>query len=68
MKLPQHLFALSRGEQRVVIIIVLVLLGGTMAKRAYDEATRPPPVPVPLGATPFASPPEDESLSAAETE
>ena len=68
MKLPQHLFALSRSEQRVVIIIVLALLGGTMAKRAYDQATRRPPVSVPLRATPFASPLEDDPHPAAETE
>ena len=68
MKLPQHLFALSRSEQRVVIVIVLALLLGTIAKRTYDQATRPPPVAVPLSATPFASPLEDDPLPAADSE
>ena len=31
MKTPQHIFALTKSEQRVVILILLALLAGTIA-------------------------------------
>jgi hypothetical protein len=36
MKLPQHLFALTKNEQRVVILILLALLAGAVANH-YRE-------------------------------
>lgn len=34
METPQHLFALSRKEQRVVIIIMILLIGATALRRS----------------------------------
>ena len=36
MKLPLKVFMLTTREQRVVIVIVLALLAGTVAKRYHD--------------------------------
>ena len=38
MKTGQHIFALTKNEQRVVILIMIVLLAGTVAKRYRDRA------------------------------
>jgi len=36
MKLPLEIFMLTKREQRVVIVIVMALLAGTMAKHYRD--------------------------------
>jgi hypothetical protein len=58
MKLPPHIFALGQNEQRVVILTVLLLLAGAVAKHyraqlfhnASPAMTQPNPAP-PLKAT-----------------
>jgi hypothetical protein len=37
MKTPQHIFALTKSEQRVVILILLALLAGTIAKHYREK-------------------------------
>jgi len=63
MKTPQHIFALTKSEQRVVILILLALLAGAIAMHYREKqshisnparATTQPPV------SPGASPTEDE--------
>jgi hypothetical protein len=36
MKLPLEIFMLTKREQRIVIVIVMALLAGTMAKHYRD--------------------------------
>jgi hypothetical protein len=63
MKLPQHIFALSKPEQRVVIVILLALLAGTSVMR-YREKRSHVPGPVNLvedaAATPSTTQPARE--------
>jgi hypothetical protein len=42
MKLPVRIFDLSKGEQRVVMIMILALIAGAFA--AYERRARQPPV------------------------
>jgi hypothetical protein len=65
MKLPQHIFALTRGEQRVVIIIMIGLLLGAVGKRYYDGRTHPAASPSSHAAP---SPPSTGEESAATAE
>lgn len=41
METPQHLFALSRKEQRVVIIIMILLIGATALRQYRHGRVRP---------------------------
>jgi hypothetical protein len=66
MKMPQHIFALTRSEQRVVIIIMVCLLLGAMGKRYYDGRSRPLAPPT-SSATPL-SPAADEEPAPAPDE
>jgi hypothetical protein len=67
MKMPQHIFALTRNEQRVVIIIMLCLLLAATGKRYYDRKMYPvtPMSPVSSGAQP-TSPADEEPAPADE--
>ena len=63
MKLPLEIFMLTKREQRVVIVIVMALLAGTMAKHYRDaklHTASPLPTTMQPTASPFASRPEDE--------
>ena len=62
MKMPQHLFALTRSEQRVVIIIILCLLLGAVGKRYYEGRFHGV-APASTSATP-AAPAADEEPAA----
>ena len=59
----ENIFSLTKGEQRIVIGIVVALLVGAIAKHYYDarsstgSSLRSTIQPT---ASPFASPPEDE--------
>jgi hypothetical protein len=55
MKTPQHIFALTKNEQRVVILILLVLLAVTIA-RHYREKQSHISTPVSSAAQPSRSP------------
>jgi hypothetical protein len=41
METPQHLFALSRNEQRVVVIIMILLIGATAIRHYKQGRVRP---------------------------
>ena len=41
METPQHIFALTRKEQRVVIIIMVLLLGATAVSQYSKRRVRP---------------------------
>jgi uncharacterized membrane protein len=41
METPQHIFALSRKEQRVVIIILILLIGATAVRQYSSRGVRP---------------------------
>ena len=41
METPQHLFALSRKEQRVVILIMILLISMTAARAYWHRRSRP---------------------------
>ena len=41
METPQHIFALTRQEQRVVIIIMVVLIGATAVRQYSKRRVRP---------------------------
>lgn len=57
-KLPQHIFALTKGEQRVVIVIVLLVLAGATAKHYRNRALQ---VALPITEQPAATPaPSDD--------
>jgi hypothetical protein len=64
MKMPQHIFALTRSEQRVVIIIMICLLAGAVAKRYYDGRMQPA-APVSSSAAPIR-PAADEEPTASD--
>jgi hypothetical protein len=59
-KTPQHIFALTKGEQRVVILILLALLAGAVAMR-YRETRSHVTTPALAPAQPSASPEQDTS-------
>ena len=48
MNTPQHIFALTKNEQRVVIVIVIALLAGTVTKRYRDVHSH---LPLPAATT-----------------
>jgi len=60
METPQHLFALTRPEQRVVLLIVLGLLFVTGFSR-YRKAQSAVPQPVPAQTATNSKPPADEN-------
>ena len=60
MKMPQHIFALTRSEQRAVILIMIALLAGAAARQYHDWSLRPA-LPSSSIAAPAASPLDEES-------
>jgi len=54
MKTPQHIFALTKSEQRVVILILLALLAGAIAMH-YREKQSHISTPAADHATPTVS-------------
>jgi len=54
-EMKQHLFALTRSEQRVVILALLLAIGGVAGKRFYDIRQRPPLQPVSAETSPAPS-------------
>jgi hypothetical protein len=63
MKLPQHIFALSKNEQRVIILILLALLAGAVANHYRQARSHISTPPAPTGESsvrPEPSPAEDE--------
>ena len=62
MKIPE-MFLLTKREQRVVIIIVMALLVGAIAKHYYEAQSHSDspgsPITQPM-TSPMPSPPEDE--------
>jgi hypothetical protein len=60
METPQHLFALTRPEQRVVLLIVLGLLFAA-AFSHYRRTEGTLPQPVQIQAKPDSKPPADEN-------
>jgi len=63
MKMPQHIFALTKSEQRVIILILLALLATAVAKHFRETrshgATLPSATAEP-SVRPESSPLEDE--------
>ena len=55
----QHLFALTKSEQRVIVLVMLALLAFALAKFYQDHGHRPNPPPPDI-AEPVASPIEEE--------
>ena len=55
----QHLFALTKSEQRVIVLVMLALLALALAKFYQDYVHRPDPPPTGI-AKPWASPIEEE--------
>jgi hypothetical protein len=65
MKMPQHIFALSRSEQRVVLIIMLCLVLAAAGKKYYDRQLHPvTPAPPVSTESQTASPADEETSSA----
>jgi hypothetical protein len=71
MKLPLEIFTLTKREQRIIVVIVMALLAGAVAKHYHDTKSH---VPLSAPATPDGmapllspSPPEDEQASLEES-
>jgi hypothetical protein len=60
MKTAPHTFVLTRSEQRVVILIMLVLLAGTAVKLYRDHESSRLPLLSPSSAIATPSPPTPE--------
>jgi len=63
MKMPQHIFALTKSEQRVIILILLALLVGAVAKHFRETGLHRPTLPSTIAepsVRPESSPVEDE--------
>lgn len=68
MKNPLGIFVLTKREQRVVIVIVMVLLAVTIAKRYRETRWHiAPPTSTSVPAALSPSPPEEESKVPAES-
>jgi hypothetical protein len=61
MNTPQHIFALTKNEQRVVIVIMIVLLAGSVTKRYHDLHSH---LPLPAATTAPSPPLSDEDQTA----
>jgi hypothetical protein len=61
MDTPQHIFALTKNEQRVVIVIMIALVAGTVTKRYRDINSRPP-LPA-VTASPSAPIPDEDQTA-----
>jgi hypothetical protein len=59
MKDPLRIFVLSRSEQRVVLIIILVLIAGAFV--GYERRVHHPPVQPAAAAEPTRSPSPSEA-------
>jgi hypothetical protein len=62
MKTPQHLFALTKQEQGVALLIIFCLLLGAGLRR-YQQTAGAPPKPVPAQTSPNSKVPADENLT-----
>jgi hypothetical protein len=63
MKLPQHIFALTKNEQRVIILILLALLACAVAKHYWEarsHVSTAPSASAESSAPPEPSPMEGE--------
>lgn len=64
MKTPSNLFALTKSEQRVVVIIMIVLLTGTVTKYYLNQQSHLAlPATAPSGATPSSPLLEEEQAA-----
>jgi hypothetical protein len=61
MNTPQHIFALTKNEQRVVIVIMIALLAGSVTKRYRDLHSH---LPLPAATTAPSPLPSDEDQPA----
>ena len=59
MKMPQHIFALTRSEQRAVILIMIALLAGAAARHYHGRMLRPA-LSIPSANAPAAAPLDEE--------
>jgi hypothetical protein len=62
----RNIFVLTKREQRVVIVIVMLLVAASLAKHYLDIRLEPAPVESPSTASPSATPQsrlEDEEAS-----
>lgn len=55
----QHLFALTKSEQRVIVLVMIALLALALA-RFYQGLSHHPALSPPGAATPVSSPAEEE--------
>jgi len=63
MRMPQHIFALTKSEQRVIVLILLALLVSAVAKHFREtrsHGTRLPSAIAEPSVRPESSPVEDE--------
>jgi hypothetical protein len=63
MKLPQHIFALTKSEQRVVVLILVALLACAVANHYWEARSHmstTPSASAESSAPPEPSPVEDE--------
>jgi hypothetical protein len=56
----QHIFELTKSEQRVVVLMVLLLLAGAVANHYWQTWSHTGHVQVESGTTPTATPAMDE--------
>ncbi len=56
--MPQHIFSLTRSEQRAVILIMIALLAGAAARHYHGRILRP--ALSPATAAPAATPLDEE--------
>jgi hypothetical protein len=61
MNTPQHIFALTKNEQRVMIVIMIALLAGSVTKRYRDLHSH---LPLPATTTAPSPPLSDEDQPA----
>jgi hypothetical protein len=57
------MFALTKSEQRVVIVLVLGLLIGTFAVHYRNLRSRLPATPAPASASPTVAEPDEENAT-----
>jgi hypothetical protein len=61
MNTPQHIFALTKNEQRVVIVIMIALLAGSVTKHYHDLHSH---LPLPAASTAPSPPLSDDDQTA----
>ena len=62
-ELKQHVFALTRNEQRVIVLVLLLVIAAVAAKKYHDIRLRPPVPAVPTSASPSAPVPDEDGKS-----